>query len=88
MIIGIKDGKVWDICSCIENRRTRDDGVDVDLSIIEIVELEMDINVVIGDTWQNGRSLMDSPKREIVPPISLKQRILDLEDRVRQLELL
>jgi len=54
--VGIKDGKIWDICSNLKNKR--DDSIaDEDYVTINKSDIR------IGDTWLNGESLKDAPSR-------------------------
>ena len=85
MKLGIKDGKIWDICSDLRNKR--------DNSILDIDYLDLPRgDWVTGDTFLNNISLKDSPIRLIEKPKSelellreemevLKNRIKDLEEK-------
>ncbi len=75
MYIGIKDGKVWDKCFKLANKRTLE-SLDDD-KYFKTNEKD----VVVGDTWlfDKGISLRDSPLRFVVVEKSLEQRIKDIE---------
>jgi len=82
MKIGIKEGKVWDICSDIKYKR--DDSVlDKDY-----LDLPME-DWIVGDTWdfEKNTSLKDSPQRfEEKPKSELELKIEELEARILELE--
>ena len=86
MFIGIKDGKIWDICSSLESKRTDFNLPDSDYFITD----KQDIR--IGDTWDLKKkdSLRDSPKRFEERPKSklqlLQNKIIELESRLETLE--
>lgn len=75
--IGILEGKVFDICSDLVNKRTRDNGIELSKEELEKIRyLETKENdIVIGDSWDfvNNISLKDSPKR--IPIIPEKSEI-------------
>ncbi len=75
MFIAIKKGKIWDICSELQYKRTKDSLLDD--KYFKITEKDL----CIGDTWEfgNGISLKDSPLRDVVVVKSLEQRIKDIE---------
>jgi len=81
--IAIKDGKIYDICSNLKNKR--DDTIrDEDYKL-----LLLDGSWVIGDSWdsENDTSLTDSPLRN--PPVvksMLELKVEDLEARITELE--
>ena len=92
IFIGIKDGKIWDICSELIYKRDDDSLLDKDYIKIDIGTFDY----VIGDTWDfdNNVSLMDSPRRSLPPEkTALELRIEELEaknqeiiDRLNELE--
>lgn len=94
MYVGIREGKVFDICSHLANKRLKDDGVDIDpdsVAYILISEAEMiKKNILVGDTWdfENQDSLKDSPARIPQPDKEdiLQEKIQELEDRIKALE--
>lgn len=83
MKIGIKDGKIYDICSDLRNKR--------DNSIEDKDYLDLPMNdYYIGDTWdfENNISLKDSPQRfEEKPKSELELKLEQLENRILELEL-
>jgi len=85
MKIGIKNNKIWDICSELINKR--DDSI----PDIDYLDLEMG-DWFIGDNWdsKNNISLKDSPKRFEKPPKSelelLEEKVLQLEQKIEKLE--
>jgi len=90
MFVGIKDGKIFDICSDLKNKRTADDGIYLsqnELDSIVYKELEF-TDFYIGDTWdsQINISLKDAPQRFIIPEKTdfelLQEKIDDLEARL------
>ena len=64
MRLGIKDGKIWDICSTTKAKRT-----DFDLAAKDYLDLPMG-DWRIGDTWDsiNNISLKDAPSRTAPKP--------------------
>lgn len=84
--IGIKDGKIWDLCSELVSKRT-----DFNLPVKDYLFMEMG-DFVIGDSWDSEKkeSLKDSPKRFEEPPKSkfelLKEKVLQLEQDLIELK--
>ena len=82
MKLGIKDGKIYDICSDLRNKR--DDSIsDKDYLDLPIGDWE------IKDTWdfEKNESLKDSPIRYIEKPKSdLELRMEEVEERIKKLE--
>ena len=76
MYISVKDGKVWDICSELRYKRTKDSLSDD--AYLKIDDIE---RPYIDDTWDitNNISLKDSDKRNIERPMSLEERIKEIE---------
>jgi len=75
--IGIKDGKIWDICGMLESKRT-----DFDLPEVNYLNLDMN-DFVIGDTWdfEKNESLKDAPKRfEPKPKTQLELMQEEIDD--------
>ena len=82
MKLGIKDSKIYDICSSLESKR--DDSIDDK----DYLDLPME-DWVVGDTWDfdNNISLKDSPLRFIEPQKSeLELKIEELELRLEIIE--
>ena len=78
MFVGIKNGKIHDICSDL--RHKRDDSI----SDKDYLNVEND-NLCINDTWdfKNNKSLKDSPQRFIEPkPTELEL----LQEKTQSLE--
>ncbi len=80
MKIGIKEGKIYDICSKLTHGHKRDDSIpDKDY-----LDLPMG-DWIVGDTWdfEKNISLKDSPQRFIEPEPTelelLKKRVEALE---------
>jgi len=90
MLIGIKDNKIFDICSDLKNKRIADDGIYLSQNELDsIVYIELEFNdFYIGDSWdtQNNINLKDSPQRFVVPKKSelelLRDEIEDLKSRL------
>lgn len=86
MYVGIKDNRIWDICSDLRSKRT-----DFNLPIEVYLDLPMGDRVV-GDTWdsKNNVSLKDSPRRFIEPPKSefelLQEKTIELEKKLLEIE--
>lgn len=87
--IGVKNGKVWDVCSTLLNKR--------DNSIKDEDYIESDISmgdVIAGDTWNDGNPIKDSPLRSVVPEKTVQElknnelqaKIDALENRIKDLE--
>lgn len=80
MFIGIKEGKIYDICSDLRSKR------DNSIPDKDYLDLPFD-NWIIGDTWDsiNNISLKDSPQRfEPIPKTEielLEEKITDLETK-------
>ena len=80
MYIGIKNGKIFDICSDLRHKR------DNSIPDIDYLNLPME-DWVIDDTWDsiNNISLKDSPQRfEPIPKTEielLEEKITDLETK-------
>jgi len=85
MYIGIKEGKIFDICSNILNKRGDSDDS------VQYFELKRK-NWVIGDTWdfENKVSLEDAPIRFADPPKTelelLREEVEDLKTRITSVE--
>jgi len=80
MYYGIKDGKVWDVCSDERNKRTKDNGVPT------LAEFYLELNDVsyrTGDSYNDVSKEItkDSPQRFATPEKS------QLELRVQALEI-
>ncbi len=75
MNIALKNGKIWDMCSKLVNKRTFEFLDD------EKYFITNEKDIVVGDEWDfnEGISLKDSPLRNVVVEKSLKQRIKDVE---------
>lgn len=84
MKLGIKDGKIWDICSRLDCGHKRDD------SIPDKDYLDLDMkDWFVGDTWdfEKNISLKDSPIRdEVKPKTVLELKIEEIEARILTLE--
>lgn len=80
MFIGIKDKKVFDICSDLRHKR---DPNDVTVKYIESKEG----NIFIDDTWEPNH-LADSPQRIPIAPEKspLELKLEALEARLDKLE--
>jgi len=82
MKIGIKDGKIWDICSKLSIKR--------DNSIPDKDYLDIPMgDFIVEDTWidETKTSLKDSPQRFVAEKkTSLELRIETLENKVESLE--
>lgn len=101
MFIGIKDGKIVDVCSNIlnaiysETRWGTERYISLNLAeeeakitYIEIPENEA-LKCIIGDTWDdiNKTSLQDAPIRTApTPKTTLELKIEELEVRILELE--
>lgn len=90
--IGIKDGKVFDITSRMENRRKCDDGIPLTKEELDsVIYLEGPYNkddIMIEDSYINKEFLKDSPKRFEEPKkTDLELRLEVLENRIKLLEL-
>ena len=85
MFIGIKEGKIYDICSDLRSKR------DNSIPDKDYLDLPFD-NWVIGDTWDsiNNISLKDSPQRfEPIPKTEielLQEKNAEFETRIAELE--
>jgi len=83
MKLGIKDGKIFDICSELSYKRGDSNIPDEDYLDFPIGDW------FIGDTWDfnNNISLKDSPKRFEEPPKSelelVKERISEIEKKLK-----
>ena len=80
MFIGIKDGKIWDMCSRIENKRNVDSIPDNEYIYVE----EPKVRYYVDDTWDFIKkvSLLDSPRRDIPPDKTPEELIAELEIRL------
>ena len=84
MYIGIKDGKVFDICSDLRNKR--DNTIEDD----DYLEIDNSHNIVVEDTWdsQNNVSLQDAPSRTAPPKkTTLELRLEQMEAKILKLEI-
>ena len=82
MYVGMKEGKIWDVCSRLKYKR--DDSIPEK----EYLDLPMG-DWVIGDTWdfEKRESLKDAPKRFEDPEKTvLELKIEELESRLNILE--
>ena len=82
MKLGIKDGKIWDVCSDLRNKR--DDSIP-DKDYLNLSRGDW----FIDDTWdfEKNESLRDSPKRfEEKPKTVLELKIEEIESRLNILE--
>ena len=82
MKLGIKDNKIYDVCSNLENKR--DDSIQDK----DYLDLDMD-NWFIGDTWDFKAkiSLKDSPMRFEKPPkTELELKVEELALKITELE--
>ena len=85
MFIGIKEGKIYDICSDLRSKR------DNSIPDKDYLDLPFD-NWIIGDTWDsiNNISLKDSPQRfEPIPKTEielLQEKNAEFETRIAELE--
>lgn len=81
--IGIRDKKIWDMCSELESKRT-----DFNLPIEKYLFLEIN-DYFVGDTWnfEKNISLKDSPKRFEKPKkTDLELQLKSIESRLLELE--
>lgn len=79
MFIGIKDGKIYDICSCLEWKR--DDSIKNE----DYLELSMSMgDLVVGDHINSDGSnhMKDSPQR-----IPEKSKLEELETKINEMDL-
>ncbi len=79
MYVGIKDGKIYDICSDLRHKRTEDENV-------KYIETSLK-DLTVNDTWDNDISLKDSPIRfetNIIIPKS--KAMINLEARISKIE--
>lgn len=92
MYIGIKNGKVVDICSDLINANI---GIftDSEDDYIEMKEEEFyQLRMEIGDSWdfENNINVPDSPKRSEPQPKSrlelLEEKMIELESKIIELE--
>ncbi len=75
VLIALKNGKVWDMCSKVIYKKTVDSLFDNDYFKID----EKDI--VVGDKWdsEKGISLKDSILREVLIEKSIEERLEVIE---------
>lgn len=82
MKLGIKDNKIWDVCSDLRNKR--------DDSLPDKNYLDLPMNDwIIGDSWdvKNKVSLKDAPIRfEEKPKTEIELRLEAIELKVEKLE--
>ena len=81
--IAVKEGKVWDKCGQLINKRTDDP-----LPVKDYIEVDLS-DVVFGDTWvsETKTNLEDSPSRTAEQEKTEEQLKLEvLESRILELE--
>lgn len=92
MFVGIRNGKIWDICEPLKNKRKREDGIlltEEELAKIIYIEIKNKSDVVVGDTWdfENSINIPDSPLRDTIPEKSeIQKKLEELELRIETLE--
>lgn len=82
MYIGIKNNKIYDICSDLRNKR------DNSINNRDYIKTSLR-DLFVGDTWDfdNNISLKDSSQRfEEAPKSELELKIIELENRIKKLE--
>lgn len=82
--IGIKEGKVWDVCSDLINKRDDDPILDKDYILFEVNS--MDIH--FGDTWDfdNNINIPDSTLRFAEEKEPEKITLDNHETRIKAIE--
>lgn len=88
--IGVKNGKIWDICSDLRNKR--DDSIPNE----DYIDVESTNDMSIDDTWDNsGKTNIPDAPRRTAPRVKsaqelkieeLEAKIIDQELRLRNLE--